>query len=369
MDNRLTKIVALAGRPGRAVTRDRHRRRRRSGRPHFRRRKARGDRQERLQSMRAQNKLIAVRRALCRGGQRQESQLGGLVNSERTLIMPGDVRYELDLSKLQAKDVAWDKSTHTLHVLLPEIEIAGPDVDINAVKEYGGGGVLSALTHADQELTRPIGRAPSPTCASRRRAKCRCGWPARQRVPRSNEASQCRSPPPGSTTSRSSPASPPKAVTRLATSTFRPHMKRRSRRPNAAAPPRGRNDDPDRKPEGRRPARRDRAPQAGAQRGHPRPLLPEAGNPGPRRFRRRQPRFVAQGGRNRCRGDRFLRRPLHGRDRENPVTRKDCDPARHGCRLQPRGQLPARPVRGLPQGASGPYRADLHQLLGSGESA
>jgi hypothetical protein len=37
-------------------------------------------------------------------------------------------------------------------VKLPEIEIAGPDVDINAVKEYGGGGVLSALTNADTQL-------------------------------------------------------------------------------------------------------------------------------------------------------------------------------------------------------------------------
>ena len=75
-------------------------------------------------------------------------------------------------------------------------------------------------------------------------------------------------------------------------------------------------------PEGPRPARRDRAPEEGAQRGHPRPLLPEAGNPGPRRFRRRQPRSVAQGGGDRRRGDRLLRRPLHGRDREDPVARK-----------------------------------------------
>ena len=121
--------------------------------------------------------------------------------------------------------------------------------------------------------------------------------------------------------------------------------------------------------EGRRPARRDRAAEARAQRGDPRPLLPEARNPGPRRFRRRQPRSVAQGGRDRRRGDRLLRRPLHGRDGEDPVARKDRDPARHGRRLQPRGQLPARPVRRLPRRAPGPYRADLHQLLGGGESA
>ena len=48
---------------------------------------------------------------------------------------------------------------------------------------------------------------------------------------------------------------------------------------------------------------------------------------------------------------------------------KIVDPARHGRRLQPRGQLPARPVHGVPRGASRPYRADLHQLLGGGEGA
>ena len=120
---------------------------------------------------------------------------------------------------------------------------------------------------------------------------------------------------------------------------------------------------------GARPAGRDRAPEARAQRGDPRALLPEARNPGPRGLRRRQPRSVAQGRRDRRRGDRLLRRPLHGRDGEDPVARKDRGPARHGRRLQPRGQLPARPVRGVPRGAPGSYRADLHQLLGGGEGA
>jgi uncharacterized protein DUF4230 len=105
-----------------------------------------------LASMRAQNKLIPFVARYVSVVTSQEQHLGGLVSSERTLILPGDVRYEVDLSKLQPKDVSWDASSHTLKVQLPEIEIAGPDVDINAVKEYGGGGVLSALTNANQQL-------------------------------------------------------------------------------------------------------------------------------------------------------------------------------------------------------------------------
>jgi len=105
-----------------------------------------------LQSMRAQNRLTVFAARYVSVVSSEQQRLGGLVSSERTLILPGDVRYELDLSQLQPKDVTWDGSAHTLQVMLPEIEIAGPDVDINAVKEYGGGGVLSALTNADQQL-------------------------------------------------------------------------------------------------------------------------------------------------------------------------------------------------------------------------
>jgi hypothetical protein len=105
-----------------------------------------------LESMRAQNRLIAfVARYVSVTSSKQE-RFGGLVSTERTLILPGDVRYELDLSKLQPEDVTWDGDSHTLRVKLPEVEIAGPDVDLNAAREYGEGGVLSALTNADQAL-------------------------------------------------------------------------------------------------------------------------------------------------------------------------------------------------------------------------
>jgi len=103
-----------------------------------------------LESMRAQNRLIAFVARYVSVTSSRTSRFG--FSAERTLILPGDVRYELDLSRLQPGDVSWNGSTQTLSVKLPEIEIAGPDVDINAVKEYGSGGVLSALTNADEQL-------------------------------------------------------------------------------------------------------------------------------------------------------------------------------------------------------------------------
>ena len=105
-----------------------------------------------LESMRAENRLTVFAARYVSVVSSQEQRLGGLVSSERTLILPGDVRYEIDLSKLEPNDVTWDGSSRTLKVQLPEIDIAGPDVDINSVKEYGGGGVLSALTNANQQL-------------------------------------------------------------------------------------------------------------------------------------------------------------------------------------------------------------------------
>ena len=105
-----------------------------------------------LESMRAENRLTVFAARYVSVVTSQEQRLGGLVSSQRTLIMPGDVRYELDMAKLQPRDVTWDGSNHLLTVRLPEIDVAGPDIDINAVKEYGGGGVLSALTNANEQL-------------------------------------------------------------------------------------------------------------------------------------------------------------------------------------------------------------------------
>lgn len=103
-----------------------------------------------LESMRAQNRLVAFVARYVSVTTTETSRFG--FSAKRTLILPGDVRYELDLSKLESNDVTWDGSTNTLRVRLPEMEIAGPDVDLAAAQEYGEGGVLQALTNANQQL-------------------------------------------------------------------------------------------------------------------------------------------------------------------------------------------------------------------------
>ena len=103
-----------------------------------------------LESMRAQNRLNVFAARYVSVTTSTVSRFG--FSSKRTLILPGDVRYELDLAKLEQKDVTWDAGSNTLRVMLPEIEIAGPDVDLASAQEYGAGGVLSALTDANQQL-------------------------------------------------------------------------------------------------------------------------------------------------------------------------------------------------------------------------
>lgn len=103
-----------------------------------------------LESMRAQNRLVVFVARYVSVTTAKESRLG--FSTERTLILPGDVRYELDLSKLQQKDVKWDGGSNTLAVRLPDVEIAGPDVDLAQAREYGSGGLLSTFTNSQQDL-------------------------------------------------------------------------------------------------------------------------------------------------------------------------------------------------------------------------
>jgi hypothetical protein len=103
-----------------------------------------------LQSMRAQNRLNVFAARYVSVTSSRTSRFG--LTAERTLILPGDVRYEVDLAKLQPNDVQWDGGSNTLRVRIPDIEIAGPEVDLTAAREYGAGRILSAFTNSETAL-------------------------------------------------------------------------------------------------------------------------------------------------------------------------------------------------------------------------
>ncbi len=118
-----------------------------------------------------------------------------------------------------------------------------------------------------------------------------------------------------------------------------------------------------------RPRGRDPDAQETKKSSPPGPLLPRRGHPGPRGFRRRLPRPVPNGPEERRLHHRVRRRPVHGRDGQNPESDPESRTAGLRGRLLARGLLPARRVPGLARGAPRRRVADLHQLLGRGEGA
>lgn len=74
------------------------------------------------------------------------------LEARKTLVLPGLVRYGLDLRRLRRDHLAWDEPTRTLTVSLPPLELSGPEIDLEEAREFSEGGVLMALTGAEPEI-------------------------------------------------------------------------------------------------------------------------------------------------------------------------------------------------------------------------
>jgi hypothetical protein len=103
-----------------------------------------------LQGLREQNRLSAFAAKFVAVVTSKQSQLG--FTAQKTMIMPGSVRYEVDLSKLRQEDVIWDPATKRLTVTLPQIEPTDPAVDLNNIRQYDNGGILLSVTDVGGKL-------------------------------------------------------------------------------------------------------------------------------------------------------------------------------------------------------------------------
>lgn len=74
------------------------------------------------------------------------------LEARKTMIVPGTVRYELDWAKITPASLKWNAAQRVLVVEAPELEIAGPEIDMAGIQEYSSGGLLMALTDAEQAL-------------------------------------------------------------------------------------------------------------------------------------------------------------------------------------------------------------------------
>lgn len=103
-----------------------------------------------LQGLREQNRLSTFAARYVAVVTSRQSRLG--MTAEKTLIMPGMVRYEVDLAKLQQKSLSWDAANRRLTILLPPLEVIGPDVDLDGIREYTQGGLLMRFTDVEKQL-------------------------------------------------------------------------------------------------------------------------------------------------------------------------------------------------------------------------
>ena len=103
-----------------------------------------------LQSVREQARLTPFAARFVAVVTSRQTRFG--LSAEKTLIMPGMVRYELDLSKLRQQDLKWNDGAKTLSISLPPLEISNPEINLNELKEYGEGGVLMRITDSEDAL-------------------------------------------------------------------------------------------------------------------------------------------------------------------------------------------------------------------------
>jgi hypothetical protein len=105
-----------------------------------------------LEAVQRQSRLIVMTARFNSVITSREQRLKGLVSASKTLIIPGTIRYELDLSGLKLTDMRWDVKSRTLTVHAPRPRPAGPELELAAIREYSDGALLLALTDVEKRL-------------------------------------------------------------------------------------------------------------------------------------------------------------------------------------------------------------------------
>jgi hypothetical protein len=103
-----------------------------------------------LEGLREQNVLVPFTARYVAVVTSRQTTLG--ITAQKTLIMPGTVRYEIDLAQLRQSDLSWDAATSRLTVTLPPLRLAGPDIALSDIREYRDGELILWLTDAEQRL-------------------------------------------------------------------------------------------------------------------------------------------------------------------------------------------------------------------------
>lgn len=103
-----------------------------------------------LESLKEQNVLVPFTARFVADPTSRVRTLG--LTAQKTLIVPGTVRYELDLGALSAKNLDWDAETQLLTVSLPPLRVSAPEMDPAGAVEYRDGELVLAVTDAEKRL-------------------------------------------------------------------------------------------------------------------------------------------------------------------------------------------------------------------------
>lgn len=103
-----------------------------------------------LEALKEQNILVPFTARFVADPTSRVRRIG--MTAQKTLIVPGTVRYELDLAALKPGDVAWDANAKTLTVTLPPLRISSPEMDPAGAVAYRDGALVMALTDAERQL-------------------------------------------------------------------------------------------------------------------------------------------------------------------------------------------------------------------------
>ena len=103
-----------------------------------------------LESLKEQNVLVPFTARFVADPTSRVRTLG--LTAQKTLIVPGTVRYELDLGALTAKNLDWDAETQLLTVSLPPLRVSAPEMDPAGAVEYRDGELVLAVTDAEKRL-------------------------------------------------------------------------------------------------------------------------------------------------------------------------------------------------------------------------
>lgn len=103
-----------------------------------------------LESLKEQNVLVPFTARFVADPTSRVRTLG--LTAQKTLIVPGTVRYELDLGTLSAENLDWDAETQLLTVSLPPLRVSAPEMDPAGAVEYRDGELVLAVTDAEKRL-------------------------------------------------------------------------------------------------------------------------------------------------------------------------------------------------------------------------